>query len=58
MGAPFSDSWNNAVDAAYFVGFGGSWPAIWLFVSIALCLIPLFVAHSHESDAYKRMDKK
>ncbi len=46
MGASFSN-WNDVVDAAYYTGHG-SGEAIWLWVSIILCVIALIWGHTHE----------
>lgn len=57
MGAPFANTWNGVTEA-YFTGAGSFGMTVWLLIAIALCIIPLFVAHGHETKAYKRMDKK
>lgn len=49
MGAPFSGSWDAVTDAAYYAGAG--FEAGWLWISIAMCVIALAVAHRHESKA-------
>ena len=49
MGAPFEGSWDAVANAAYYAGAG--WEAIWLLVSIILCLAALWMGHRHESKA-------
>ncbi len=49
MGAPFTGSWDAVADAAYYAGAG--FEAGWLLVSIALCLLALWMGHRHESKA-------
>lgn len=55
MGAPFDGDWAD-VAGAYFVGSGGS-DAIWLFISIALCLLAMVVGGRHEKHAYEKAQK-
>ena len=52
MGSPFEGSWDAVKDSAYYVGAGGG-EAIWLIISIALCVLALFMGHRHESKANK-----
>ena len=54
MGSAF-DSW-DAVEGAYYMGAGTSWEVIWLFLSIALCVIALIMGARHELDAYKEAE--
>ena len=56
MGSSF-DSWNDIAGAIY-MGSGSSWEHIWLWVSIAMCVVALCVGHMHESDAYKKAEDK
>jgi len=56
VGAPFEGGWEAAADAAYYTG-AGSGEAVWLYVSIALCVLALIVGHVHESKAYRRADR-
>ena len=50
MGASF-ETWDAVTDAAYYVGAGSE--GIWLTIAIVLCIVALFVGHSHESKANK-----
>lgn len=50
MGASFSN-WADVADSAYYVGAGGSGPLIWLWVSIALCVLACWMGHRHETAA-------
>lgn len=56
MGAPFDTGTWNGVEGAYFTGAGGDMMMFWLIVCIALCVIPLFIGHKHETKAYDRME--
>ena len=47
IGAQFSN-WGEVVDAAYYAGYGGG-EALWLFVSIILCIVACFWGHTHEN---------
>lgn len=49
FGASF-ENWADVVGSSYYTGFEGG-EVIWLFIAIALCVISLFVGHSHESKA-------
>lgn len=49
IGSPI-DSWDKATDAAYYVG-QGSGEAIWLLISIILCIVALIWGHRHEAAA-------
>ncbi|MEP1442073.1 MAG: hypothetical protein ABJK39_03600 [Hyphomicrobiales bacterium] len=51
MGASF-ETWDAVKDAAYYVGAGSE--AIWLAISIILCVVALVIGHSHESKANKK----
>ncbi len=53
MGSPFDTGTWNGVEGAYYVGHG-SMELVWLLVSVGLCLVALWMGHSHEMDAYKR----
>lgn len=56
FGSPIEDgSWNSMTDAAYYAGHGGG-EAIWLIISIVLCVVALYVGARHESEAYKKED--
>ena len=49
MGAPFEGSWDAVKDAAHYAGAGGE--AIWLIISMILCVLALIMGHRHESKA-------
>jgi len=49
IGAPF-DNWDAVAGGSYYTGLG-SGEFIWLMVSIALCVLAIFIGHSHESKA-------
>lgn len=55
MGSAF-DTWNDVVASggAYYPGVGTSWEMIWLLISIAICVVALWIGGKHESDAYRR----
>lgn len=54
IGSPVEDgSWNSMADAAYYAGHGGG-EALWLFVSIGLCVLALVVGVAHERHSYKK----
>jgi hypothetical protein len=53
MGTSITD-WST-VTAEYYTGPGTE--ALWVFVAIALCVIPLVVGSKHELDAYKKLKK-
>jgi len=53
MGSIF-DSWND-VAGAYYMGAGTSWEAIWLIVSIILCLWSCIAGSRHELEANKKV---
>lgn len=48
MGSSF-EKWDAVKDAAYYVGAGGE--AIWLIISIVMCVAAIIVGHKHESKA-------
>ncbi|MBX2836120.1 MAG: hypothetical protein KTR35_04640 [Gammaproteobacteria bacterium] len=56
VGAPFDGGWETVADAAYYPGLG-SGEAIWLYISIAMCVIALIVGHIHEGKAYRKADR-
>ncbi len=49
IGTPFEGSWDTVTDAAYYTGAGGE--AIWLWISIALCILACVIGHMHEARA-------
>lgn len=49
IGAPF-ESWDAVAGASYYTGLGGG-ELIWLVISIALCVLAIFVGHGHEKKA-------
>ncbi len=55
MGAPFdTGTWNGVTESIH--NAAGT-EALWLFVSIILCCVALWMGHKHEVDAYNRADK-
>ena len=56
MGSSF-DSW-DAVTGAYYMGAGTSWEAIWLTVSIVMCVLALVSGSRHELKAYEDEENK
>ncbi len=52
MGSPFENATWNGVEGAYYMGAGTHWEWIWLAVSIALCVMALFIGGTHEAVAY------
>lgn len=47
IGANFSN-WGEVADAAYYTGAGGG-EALWLWISIALCVIACVIGNRHEA---------
>ncbi|MEM8755613.1 MAG: hypothetical protein AAGF90_21840 [Pseudomonadota bacterium] len=56
MGSAF-DSFDG-IEGAYYIGAGTSWELIWLVVSVAMCVLALWVGSRHELDAYKKAERK
>lgn len=56
IGAPFDTGTWEGVEAGYYTGLGGG-EAIWLYVSIAMCVLALIVGHIHEAQAYRKADR-
>jgi len=56
MGSSF-DTWDNIVanGGAYYPGVG-SMEVVWVLITIAICVVSLWVGHKHEADAYKRIN--
>lgn len=57
MGAPFDTGTWSGITGTYFTGAGGSMTTVWLFVSIALCILALILGGRHEKEAYKKSQK-
>jgi len=55
MGSAF-ESWTG-VDGAYYMGAGSSWETIWLVLSIAMCVLALWIGSKHELDAYREAER-
>lgn len=49
IGSPF-EAWSEVAGASYYTGLGGG-EAIWLVISIVLCVLAILVGHKHEKDA-------
>jgi len=45
----------DALTGAIFMGAGGSMPAIWTWISVAVCVLACVVGSKHELDAYKKI---
>ncbi len=58
MGSPLPEASWDGFSGAYYTGAGGVWEPIWLFVSIGLCVLALFVGLTHEKLAHRRMKKQ
>ncbi|MGI9387333.1 MAG: hypothetical protein ACR2OX_07865 [Methyloligellaceae bacterium] len=54
MGSPLPTASWNGVEGAYYMGMNTTWEPIWLFVSIAMCVMAVWVGGKHEADAYSR----
>lgn len=57
MGAPFDTGTWTGVEAAYYTGHG-SGEGLWLWVSIACCVIALVVGHIDEIRAYRAAERR
>ena len=55
MGAPFDTGTWNGVTEAFYNASGTE--ALWLFISIALCVVALWMGGKHESEAYDRAER-
>ena len=54
-GAPFdTGTWAGVTDS-YYAGAGGE--AIWLYISIAFCVVALIGGAIHEGKAYKKAER-
>ena len=51
-------SWDTFEKGAMYLGAGTSWEAIWLILSIVLCIIALVAGSRHEKAAYRKIGKK
>ena len=52
MGWPFNDaSWND-VTGAYYAAIGTE--ALWVAISVVICIVSLVVGAKHENDAYRK----
>ena len=58
MGSSLPEASWNGVEGVYYVGAGGTWEPIWLFVSIGLCALALVIGIAHERHAYKRAERE
>lgn len=55
MGSTF-DTWNG-VEGAYYMGAGTSMEAVWLFLSIGMCVYALVVGLAHEKSSYNKAEQ-
>ncbi len=53
MGFDFETA--DAMSGAIYMGAGGSIPSIWLWVSVAVCVIACIIGSKHELDAYNKI---
>ena len=54
MGAPFdTGTWNGVTESMY--NAAGA-EALWLFISVALCVVALWMGHRHESESYEKAE--
>ena len=53
MGSPLESATWNGVEGVYYVGAGSS-EAIWLYVSIGLCVFALIAGAFHEQHKFKK----
>lgn len=58
MGSSLPEGGWDAVEGAYYVGAGGTWEPIWLFVSMGLCALALIVGIAHEQASYRRVKRE
>ncbi|MDE0811893.1 MAG: hypothetical protein OSB69_21635 [Alphaproteobacteria bacterium] len=56
MGAPFDTGTWTGVKGAYYVALNSQMEVVWLLVSVACCLVALWVGSKHETDAYKKLN--
>ncbi len=56
IGAPFDSGTWEGITESYYAGAGGE--AIWLGISVALCVIALIGGHIHEAVAYRNADRE
>ena len=55
MGFNFANA--NEMTGAIFMGAGGAMPSIWVWISVAICVVACIVGARHELDAYKKIKK-
>lgn len=53
MGSPIT-TWEGA--AAYFTGFGGATPTLFLLLSVVVCVAAIVYGAKHEAHAYDRCE--
>ena len=56
MGFPYDQATWDVVDGAMYMGAGGSLPAIFTWLSIAVCIVLLWKGNKAEHDLYEKMD--
>ena len=55
MGAPFdTGTWNGITESMH--NAAGT-EALWLFISMALCVVALWMGHKHEAESYEKADR-
>ena len=58
MGFPFDEATWNVVDGAMYMGAGGSMPAIFTWLSIAVCIVLLWSEKDARLNSWASEDKK
>lgn len=58
MGSPLPEATWNGVEGAFYMGLNSIWEPIWLFASIACCVLALLVGGRHENEAYRRRQQQ
>lgn len=52
MGFPYAEATWDVVDGAMFMGWGGSMPGVYTFISAALCVWVLWAGNRSEHKKY------
>lgn len=54
MGFPYAEASWDSVDGAMFMGWGTSMPMIFTLISVAVCIVLLWLGNKHEHDLYDK----
>jgi len=54
MGFPYESATWDAVDGAMYMGSGGSMPWLFTLLSIAACVVLLWIGNRHEHQLYDK----